>query len=61
MNTLIVIGCLGIRKCYLNISKEEAIERYKKSEEIDELDSETEEDIKEFQFEDEFNAYDVWK
>jgi prefoldin subunit 5 len=59
-NKLIVIGWLGMKRCYLNISREEAIERYKKDEEILEEEwVEIEEDIKEFQFEDEFYAYDA--
>ena len=60
MNTLIVIGWLGCKKCYLNVSREEAIRRYK----IDDRTGEDEwtaieGDIIEFQFEDEFSAYDA--
>ena len=60
MNTLIVRGWLGCKKCYLNISREEAIERYKRDDGTSEEEfSAIEEDIEEFQFEDEFGAYDV--
>jgi len=60
MNTLIVIGWLGCKKCYLNISREEAIERYKRDDGTGEEEwVAIEEDIEEFQFEDEFSAYDV--
>lgn len=32
MNTIITIGYLGFRRCYLNVSMEEAIRRYTESE-----------------------------
>ena len=60
MNTLIVIGQLGCKKCYLNISREEAIRRYKRDNGTGEDEwAAIEGDIIEFQFEDEFSAYDV--
>jgi len=62
MNKLIVIGWIGIKKCYLNIEKEEAIERYMKSEEMtrEEFD-EAELSCDEVKFDDEFDAYDIWE
>ncbi|RUX60132.1 hypothetical protein [Mesorhizobium sp. M7A.F.Ca.CA.002.12.1.1] len=64
MNKLVVIGWLGIKTCYLNLSREDAIKRYKQ----DNPDSLFEEEalkrpdlIQEFEFEDEFGAYDAWK
>ena len=59
MNTLVVIGWTGCKKCYLNISREEAIERYKEEDDFAEyLDIG---DIEVFNFDDEFGAYDVWE
>lgn len=58
MNTLIVIGWLGCKRCYLNIPQEEAIERYIKDE-----DSNLEfvlKHIDTFTFDDEFCAYDAY-
>ena len=58
MNTLIVIGWLGSKRCYLNISESEAIARYIKDE-----DSDLEfvlEHIDTFTFDDEFCAYDAY-
>ena len=60
-NKLIVIGYIGVKKCYLNVDMDEAIERYCKSEcitrvEFEEFNTSTHE----YAFEDEFEAYDVW-
>jgi hypothetical protein len=55
MNKIISIGWTGSKRCYLNISREEAVERYKKSEGV--LDPP---DVDEFEFGDEFGAYDLW-
>lgn len=62
MNKLISIGYIGLRKCYLNITEEEAIERYCKTENLTRQKFQ-EEDISVFtiEFDDEFSAYDVWK
>ena len=68
MNKLIVIGYLGSKTAYLNVSKEEAIRRYcenqwdpysnKTIEElVDEFDMRL---YREFKFEDTFNVYDAW-
>lgn len=62
MNTIISIGYIGIKRCYLNISKDEAIERYCKSEnmakeEFEDSDLEPEE----INFVDEFSAYEIFE
>lgn len=56
LNHLIVIGYMGIKRCYLNISLEEARDRYFQSE----GDVPSFELIDEFDFEDEFCAYDAY-
>ena len=69
-NKLIVIGFIGDKKCYFNVSREEAIERYKKSEfendyvnydleEIIEIMSE-DEFVEELEFDDEFECYEIY-
>ena len=58
MNKLIVIGWIGVKRCYLNISREEAIRRYEAAEGCSGIEST--ELIDEFEFEDEFGAYEVW-
>ena len=58
-NKLISIGVLGLMQCYLNISKEEAIQRYCKSNDINIEDFE--DDVQVFYFDDEFGAYSVYK
>jgi hypothetical protein len=62
MNKIITIGYLGIQRCYLNISEEEAIKRYC------DQDSITREEfdgmgyrIQTINFEDEFECYDIWE
>ena len=55
MNKLISIGYIGLKRCYLNISLEEAKRRYQEEEE------EMPHDISEFEFEDEFCAYAVYE
>lgn len=58
-NKLIVIGWLGDMKAYLNVTKEKALTRYAKIDDITLAEAETH--IRhEFEFEDEFNAYDVY-
>jgi hypothetical protein len=56
-NKLVAIGYMGCKSVYLNIDKEEAIKRYCASEDI--IVEQFEEPIREFEFEDEFGAYDV--
>lgn len=64
-NKLVVIGFCGVKRCYLNVSPSEALQRYIKSEgEVDNL--KTVNDYKErgllkiYSFKDEFEAYDVY-
>jgi hypothetical protein len=63
MNKIITIGYMGIKRCYLNISEEEAIERYCKSENLtkEEFNKDTEINTKTIWFNEEFSAYDVWE
>jgi len=62
MNKLVVIGYMSSKKCYLNISKEDAVEKYCKSEEITEKEFEDMNLIlDEIEFDDVFSAYDVWE
>ena len=60
-NKIISIGFVGCYSCYLNISEEEAIQRYIKKEDMTE--SELQDDgyinIHQFEFDDEFEAYSV--
>lgn len=62
-NTIIAIGYIGIRKCYLNISEKEAIERYCKSEDIgpEHIIKDKNKYISTVTFKDEFQCYDVWE
>jgi hypothetical protein len=63
-NKLISIGWLGVKRCYLNVPREEAIRRYARDE-YDGNPGITDESltkdrlIEEFEFDDEFHAYDV--
>jgi hypothetical protein len=63
MNKIIAIGYLGIRKCYLNLSEEEAIDRYCKSEQISrkEFDEDPGLNMQTITFKDEFECYDIWE
>lgn len=63
MNKIIKIGYLGDSKCYLNIEKDEAIERYCISEgyTIEEFKKDSGLDLKIIEFDDEFSCYDIWK
>lgn len=60
-NKLIIIGWVGIRHAYLNISREEAEKRYLESNPGDRK-ALTEEAsfINEFEFDDEFCVYDAY-
>lgn len=62
MNKLIVIGYLGIKTCYLNITESEAIERYCKDNSMSSTDYEENNNltIDSYDFDDEFYAYDIW-
>lgn len=67
-NKLITIGWLGVKRCYLNISREEAVRRYVEKEATfytpEEFAKEKEyieaNMVEEFEFDDEFEAYDAW-
>lgn len=63
MNKLISIGYVGIKKCYLNIDNDTAVERYCKSENISSDDFINDEylSINTIEFVDEFGAYDVYE
>lgn len=56
-NKLITIGFLGVKKSYLNISQEESIKRYCEEDNIKKLYGES---IDDFEFDDEFDCYEVW-
>lgn len=55
-NTIISIGYLGYKRCYLNVPREEAIQRYMKSEGDEERPSDNM--IDEAQVSDEWCSYD---
>ena len=57
MNKLISIGFLGIQSCYLNIDIDDAKKRYMTENDLEDLEGVT---IREFEFIDQFEAYDVW-
>lgn len=61
INKLIVIGFIGSKSCYLNVDMDTAIARYIKTEDIT-LDEfhEYETGVDEFEFNDEFSAYEVY-
>lgn len=58
-NKLISIGVLGIMKCYLNLSNEDAIQRYCKSMDMSIEDFDHNE-LSVFYFSEEFDAYSVY-
>jgi tetrahydromethanopterin S-methyltransferase subunit A len=60
-NKAIIIGMIGLKRCYINLSKEEAIERYKITEDLCLVDEEVLDDIEEIEFDDEFGVYDAWQ
>jgi len=60
-NRAIIIGWIGSKRCYINISKEEAIERYKNTDGFTVgYDDEALGDTREIEFDDEFGVYDAW-
>jgi hypothetical protein len=59
-NRLIVIGWLGIKTCYLNVDREEAIRRWCKQEGISVINEFEHRLLQQFEFDDEFGAYDAW-
>jgi hypothetical protein len=60
MNKLILIGFNGIKSCYLNISLEDAINRYCKKERVSKEYVIENDLVSEITFKDEFGAYDVY-
>ena len=52
---LIVIGYLGLKRCYLDMSREEAIDRWQKM-----TGYQFAPNVSEIEFDDEFGAYDLW-
>lgn len=52
---MICIGYIGIKKCYIDVTIEEAKKRY-----IETTGEEEEERFDIFGFDDEFDAYEVW-
>ena len=58
-NTMVVIGWLSCRTCYLNVTKEEAVRLWMITEETEETPGDTL--IDEFEFDNQFSAYDAWK
>jgi len=56
MHKLTVIGWLGVKRAYLDVSREEAIKRY----EVNEGHTPDDTMIKQFVFSDEFGVYDAY-
>lgn len=54
MNTIIAIGFMGNKRCYLNVAEDEAIKRYREEFGYDDYTVET------ISFEDSFIVYDIW-
>lgn len=61
-NILIVIGWRGSKNCYLNMTKEEAIEKYCEADMLDkDLFFESEVPVEVISFDSVFEAYEVWE
>ena len=63
MNKMVSIGYMGIKRCYLNVDKDEAIRRFLESEGLSKDEFETihgSYPVQEFEFDSEFGAYEVW-
>lgn len=58
-HTLVVIGFMSCKRCYLDVPEQEARRRYLASEGEDGLGGH--ETVKILEFDDEFSAYDVWE
>lgn len=59
---LIVIGWRGSKSCYLNMTKEEAIQRYCEADSLDkDLFFESETPVQVISFDSVFDAYEVWE
>jgi hypothetical protein len=62
MDKLVIIGFTGLKKCYLNIKEQEAIKLYCIDENLSiEQFNENKIPIDRFNFNVQFNAYDVWE
>ncbi len=59
LNKLVSIGVPGSQTCYLNVSEEEAIKRFCERDNISQEDFKGIYQVKSFEFDDEFGAYDV--
>lgn len=59
-NTIIEIGYLGCKICYLNVPKEEAIKRYCETTDSTEEEIADESLLDEVEFNDEFESECVW-
>ncbi len=62
-NTIIAIGFLGDKTCYLNVPEKEAIQRYIKSEDLEITSVEQfkeEYSVRTYIVSDEFCVYDIW-
>lgn len=59
MNKIIAIGYMGSRQCYLNVSREEAMRRYRLHNDMA-PDEPIIDHIAELDFDDEFSVYDIW-
>lgn len=57
-NKLVVVGWLGIRRAYLNVSREEAIARWMRDSSANEPPPDDK--VEEITFTDEFGVYDAW-
>ena len=62
-NKIISIGWMGYKRCYLNITVDEAIKRYCESENIEITEDYTVDDlnIDIIEFDDEFGAYTIYE
>ena len=58
MNKIISIGFLGVQSCYLNIDMDDAKKRYMEENNLEDLEDVT---IREFEFVDQFEVYDIWE
>jgi hypothetical protein len=62
-NKIIAIGYIGLQKCYLNITEEEAIERYCEIVGLtkEEFDKNVDISIYSIEFKDEFECNSIWE
>lgn len=55
-HNIILIGWIGHKQAYLDVSQEEAIKRYERNNHIDSMTT-----IETIEFDDEFVVYDAWE